>query len=268
MVDEQFITRWAERLAREIPGALAVLLKGSYVRGDAGPWSDVDFDVLVDDTEIVDPYLSWFDATAGRLVHVSVAVEPLVAWLEEFAEPAPWAFGFAGRPVTKLLWVARPSLAAELDRPWRSHVPGDPELEDFIESLGKARNAMFRGDDLAVRLALRDVGLLAPSLLVPLNDGRFPSTKPQALHMALDVEVAPPGYRADLLALLGFDGQGHTVPDLLAIAERLVSGMLHLLAAHAATMDSLLAPHLAPALSEGVLARYLDQPTTPDTDPA
>ena len=117
VVDEAFILTWAKRLAADIPGARAVLLKGSYVRGDAGPWSDLDFDVLIDDADIEAPCLTWFDDSTGRTVHISVAVEHMTTWLADFAEPADWALGFAGRPATKLLWVDRPSLSAELDRP-------------------------------------------------------------------------------------------------------------------------------------------------------
>ena len=258
-VDDAFIRRWSERLAREIPGTLAVLLKGSHVRGTAGPWSDVDFDVLVDDKEIVAPYLTWFESTTHGIVHISVAVEHLDLWLAGFEEPANWAFGFAGRPVTRLLWVARPSLTAELDRPDRTHAGGEPELEDFVESLGKARNAFISGDELAVRLAVRDLGALAPSLLIPLNGERFPATKPQALKMALDLEIAPPRYQDDLLALLGFDGQAHSVADLLEIGERLSRGILELLEEYRDLVGPKLAPHLGPALDDGTLRRYLDQ---------
>jgi hypothetical protein len=259
VVDEEFFVRWATKLAAEIPGALAVLLKGSYVRGDAGPWSDVDFDVLVDDSDIVASYLTWFDETTGRIVHVSVAVEHLETWLEDFDEPADWAFGFAGRPATRLLWVARPSLTAELDRPDRTHAVGEPELEDLIESLGKARNALARGNELSARLALRDVGMLAPSLIIPLNDKRTPTTKPDALRLALDLAVAPEGYRADLLALLGFDGEVHSADELMAVGERLVRGILDLLESHLDLIEPKLAPHLGPALRDGTLRRYLDQ---------
>jgi hypothetical protein len=259
MVDEAFLSRWAKRLAEDTPGTLAVLLKGSHVRGDAGPWSDVDFDVLVDDTEIEAPYLTWFDDSTGRIVHVSVAVHHFETWLEDFDEPADWAFGFAGRPATKPLWVARPSLVAELDRPDRAHVVGEPELEDFIESLGKARNAFARNDNLAVRLALQDLGSLAPSLLIPLNDDRFPTTKPEALRMALDLEVAPPGYRDDLLALLGLDGLAHAIEELLVLGERLTNGIVGLLETRLDVVEPGLAPHLGPALRDGTLRRYLDQ---------
>ena len=37
---------------------MGVVLKGSHVRGNAGPWSDLDLDVLVSNPEIVHPYLT------------------------------------------------------------------------------------------------------------------------------------------------------------------------------------------------------------------
>ena len=46
IVDEAFLAAWVERLRATVPKAVAVILKGSYARGDAGPHSDIDFDVL------------------------------------------------------------------------------------------------------------------------------------------------------------------------------------------------------------------------------
>ena len=46
VVDERFVDRWAGRLRREVPEAVAVLLGGSHARGDAGPHSDVDLLVI------------------------------------------------------------------------------------------------------------------------------------------------------------------------------------------------------------------------------
>ncbi len=117
MIDEAFIDGWVERLRRDVPGAVAIVLKGSHGRGNAGPWSDLDFDVLVFNEEIADAYLTWIvDDGSGRLVHVSVAVETVEDWLAGFREVASWSFGFPSSEVTRLLWLGRPSLRAELDR--------------------------------------------------------------------------------------------------------------------------------------------------------
>ncbi len=66
-----------------------------------------------------------------------------------------------------MLWLGRPSLRAELEWPARDHPGGAPELEDFIEELGKARNAHRRGDEIATRLAVQEIAWLCPAMLVP-----------------------------------------------------------------------------------------------------
>lgn len=260
MTDEAFIAGWADRLRREIPGAIAVVLKGSHVRGNAGPWSDLDFDVLVFNEEIADPYLTWIEHDGdGRLVHVSVAVETFDDWLAGFREVASWSFGFPSSEVTRLLWLGRPSLRAELDRPGRHHPGGEPELEDFIEELGKARNARLRDDEVAVRLAFQEIAQLCPSLLAPLNEPADPGTRPHALKAALDLAVVPPGYRDDMLLCLGLSGQASTEDEVLTAGTRLVMGTLALLEANADMICPDLAPHWPELLTSGLLRRYLEQ---------
>lgn len=260
MIDEVFIEGWVERLRREVPGAVAIVLKGSHVRAAAGPWSDIDFDVLVSDVEIAQPYLTWIEPDeAGRLAHVSVAVDSVEDWLAGTREVAAWSFGFPAFEATRLLWLGRPSLLAELDCPGRSHPGGEPELEDFIEELGKARNARLRGDDIALRLAVQEIAQLCPTLLVPLNAQAQPATRPEALNAALHLAVAPDGYRDDMLLCLGLSGQGSTIDGALAAGTRLVTGTLALLEANADLLCPDLAPHWPDLLTSGLLRRYLEQ---------
>lgn len=260
MIDEAFIAAWVERLRREIPGTVAVILKGSHARGNAGPWSDLDLDVLVFDDEIADPYLTWIvDDGSGRLVHVSAAVERIDDWLAGFREAASWSFGFRSSEVTRLMWLGRPSLRAELDRPSREHPGGEPELEDFIEELGKARNARLRDDEVSLRLAVQEIAQLCPAILVPLNEPAFPGTRPEALRAALDLVVVPPGYRDDMLLCLGLSGQASTADEVLAAGTRLVRGTIALLTRYADTVGPLQASYLGILLANGALRRYLDQ---------
>src|SRR5215469_12795437 len=60
MTDEDYADRWVRRLRDEVPDAVGILLRGSRVRGDAGPHSDVDFDILVSEGRR-DERPSWFD---------------------------------------------------------------------------------------------------------------------------------------------------------------------------------------------------------------
>jgi hypothetical protein len=260
MVDEAFIASWVERLRQEIAGVVAVVLKGSHARGNPGPWSDLDFDVLVFNEDIADPYLTWIvDDGAGRLVHISVSVKRLDDWLHGFKETSSWSFGFPSSEATRLLWLGRTSLRAELDRASREHPGGEPELEDFIEELGKARNARLRADEIPIRLAVQEVAWLCPSLLLPLNRSASPGTRPEALIAALDLEVVPGGYRDDMLVCLGLSGRASTVDEVLAASERLVLGTLALLEANADVICPGLAPHLPELLRSGLLRRYLEQ---------
>ena len=45
----ELVGEWVARLRREVPDAVAVFLTGSQLRGDAGSYSDIDFDILVAD---------------------------------------------------------------------------------------------------------------------------------------------------------------------------------------------------------------------------
>jgi hypothetical protein len=91
VMDERFVDRWADRLRREVPEAVAVLLGGSHAHGDAGPHSDVDFDVLVPQG-LRDEGLAWFEVAGERLVCVSAWVRDVGAWLAAQEQPQEWAF--------------------------------------------------------------------------------------------------------------------------------------------------------------------------------
>ncbi|HWV23003.1 MAG TPA: nucleotidyltransferase domain-containing protein, partial [Thermomicrobiales bacterium] len=92
MIDETFASRWIDRLRKDIPGTRAIILKGSHARGQAGPHSDIDFDVLTESGD--ESYRAYLEPDeAGRLIHVSVAVDSVEAWLADEDEPASWSFG-------------------------------------------------------------------------------------------------------------------------------------------------------------------------------
>jgi aminoglycoside 4'-adenylyltransferase len=258
VTDARLIAHWTDRLREEIPETVAVLLKGSHVRGDAGPYSDVDFDVLVSGPA-TERYPVWFDRdAAGRMRHISVGVRDLAGWLTDTGEPEPWAYGLAVREPTRLLWAASPDLRVRLDHPWRSHPPAEPELEDWFESLGKMRNASRRGDEVGLRQAARHLAQYTPGLLRPLNPEVWATSPRSALDLVLAFSTAPPGYRDDMLACLGLTGRA-TADVLLSSGERLVSGTLALLRQHLDRIVPLLADDLADHLQNGTLAQYIHQ---------
>jgi phosphoribosyl-AMP cyclohydrolase len=259
MFDDTFISTWVDRLRREIPGAVAVILKGSHALGTAGSHSDVDFDVLVD-REQHEEYLAFFeDDGSGRLRHISVAVQDLAGWLNEADEPVGWAYGLPAAETTRLLWARDDTLRVQLDHPARMHPPEPPELEDFIESWGKVRNALRKNDDLAMRIAGQKLARLCPGLLRPLNPEVRPSNRREALRAALDLPVAPEGYADDLLRCFGLTGEPVPMRDLHDSARRLTYGTVALLREHADALRGVLEPDLFAYLTDGTLERYIRQ---------
>lgn len=258
MIDAAFIASWTARL-QEIPDAAAILLKGSYARGEPGPLSDVDFDVLVDPGPRHD-YLTYLSRRVdGHLIHVSVAVHDVAAWLAEAHEPESWAFGLPVSETTRLLWARDEALRRRLDRPAREHPPRAPELEDFVEAFGKVRNALLCGDEFALRLAAQTLGQLCPSLLRPINPDVCPSHRHEALLAALTFPITPEGYRDDLVLCLGLSGHASTPQGILDAARRLTEGTLALMREHAHQLQAELPPNLYGYLRDGTLERYVRQ---------
>jgi phosphoribosyl-AMP cyclohydrolase len=258
MVGEEFIQRWVRRLRHEVPDAVAVFLAGSHVRGDAGPYSDVDFDVLVAEGPR-DQWPLWLDLDRQRLVRVEVWVRDVARWLASQEESQDWAFGLASAEPLKLCWVADDSWRARLERPRLSHPAGEPELDHLVSDLGKVANAQRRGDELALRLAAQDLARSCPALLQPVNPHPRVASRHAALLAALEAEVAPSEYRDDLLVCLGLSGRPTTPEQVHTAACRLATGVVDLLAAHASTFTQVLPPQLAASLTDGTLRRYVAQ---------
>jgi Nucleotidyltransferase domain len=258
MVDERRIERWVLRLRDEIPEAIAVFLVGSHLRGDAGPHSDLDFDVLVKQPPGEDSP-AWFDSEDGRLLRVSVWVRDLTSWWSSQEEPQDWAFGLASSEPVRLCWAADESWWRRLDRSRIDHPGGPPELDHFVGDLGKVANAHGRGDELGLRLAAQDLARSCPSLLAPLNPHPPVSSRHGAMLTALAFDVVPPGYRADLPVCLGLASRPGTASEVHAAACRLATGMVDLLVTEAARYAQLLPSDLAEQLGDGSLRRYVAQ---------
>ena len=209
---EALVARWVDLLRDDYPSTQAIMLKGSYARGDAGPHSDVDFDVLLDGPAH-SAYPVRFEKSSERLRHISIAVQDLAGWLAEECEPEPWAFGLPVREPTRLLWAADASLRNQLDRPFKPHPPAEPELEDFVESFAKASNAHARRDGIGLRQAAQSTARYAPTLIRPLNPEAWADSPRSALATVLDFDIVPPGYREDMLMCLGMSDRAVTADD-------------------------------------------------------
>ena len=257
MVDEQFVARWVERLRAEVPDAVAVFVGGSQVRGEAGPLSDVDFDVVVP-VGPRDEWPAWFDEDGGRLVCVSTWIRDVDGWLAAQEQPQDWAFGLSSVDNGRLCWVADDSWRERLDHPV-VFPPGEPEIDHFEGDAGKVANAWLAGDVEGLRLAAQDLARAVVSLLRPLNPVPPVRGRREALRVLLDFTVAPVGYRDDLLACLGLADRYVDPDTLYAAASRLVRGVLDLLDAHVDTVAPLVPAGAAAHLRDGTLRRYLSQ---------
>lgn len=257
MVSDELVERWVARLRREVPGAVAVFLGGSQLRGEAGPHSDVDFDILVADGPR-DEWPAWFEMAEDRLVRISTWIRDVDTWLAAAQEPQGWAYHLPCADALRLCWVVDESWRMRLDRTELTYPAHGPELDHFEGETGKVANAWQHGDELALRLAAQDLARSVVSLVAPLNPGPPVYSRSEALRRLLDFDVVPVGYREDMLACLGLRG-GSTGPDVHAAARRLTAGVLALLDSHTSTFAGLLPDRELASLRDGSLRRYVEQ---------
>ncbi len=257
MVDEAFLAGWVRRLREEEPKAVAVLLTGSYARGDAGPHSDVDLLVLCAG-EPKTPYTAYLVETDDRLVHVSVGARQWDSWIGRQSTPAGWSFHMPAREVALVLWAAEEAQDrlrdSALERP-----AGSMELEDFLECACKVKNARLSGHELALRLAAQDLARLCPSVLGWVNSPKPARNLVEALETALALPAAPSHYREDMLACLGLSGRAVPESELYERVMRLATGTLDLLSPLADELAGEVEPYLSGYLQDGTLRRYLLQ---------
>lgn len=248
-----FIERFAARLRADYPDAVAVVLKGSHARGEARPWSDIDFDVLVS-TPDVEEYRTWIERVGERLVHISAAVESLDTWLADAEEPSSWSLGFPTIETTKLMWAIDDEHRKLLDHPYKTHPAHEIEIEDTMEALGKMRNALDRGDSIAVYRNANKLATLIPTMLVPINPAVSVANSRQAIDAVLSLPNAPEGFTEDWLKCMGYVDT-RTPESTLAAATRMFNGVLAMLPADA----DVIGEDFARMLTDGTLTAYLNQ---------
>lgn len=251
------------RQAAERP-VVGILLRGSHARRAATAHSDVDLDVLVGGA----PYAArraYLDESAGQVTHVSVAARDIRSWVDRLGEPADWAFGLPVTAPARLLW-ADPHWRPRIDLPVLCQPAEPPRLEEMIATLGKAAAARAASDRLGVRLAVADLARLCPSVLRPANPSVRVHSRRAAFAAALELPVAPPGYRTDMLLCLGL--RPGATGQLWAAAVRLVAGTLPLIRPYAEEIADTAGADLAAALVDGRLDRYVAQLARPAGPPS
>lgn len=250
---QEFIPEFVVRLRTEYPECVAVVLKGSHARGEAKPWSDIDFDVLLS-TPDIEEYRTWIEPVGERLVHISAAVESLDAWLADTNEPSSWSLGFPTIETTKLLWSIDHEHRTLLDHPYQTHPPHEIEIEDTMEALGKMRNALSRGDIPGIYRNANKLATLLPTMLIPLNPPTSVSNSRQAIDAVLALENVPDGFAADWLTCMGYVDT-RTPESTLEAATRMFHGALNLLPSDADVVGK----DFARLIADGTLTAYLTQ---------
>jgi phosphoribosyl-AMP cyclohydrolase len=253
LLDQTWLTEWTDRL-RRLPGhrVLAIYLRGSHAQGTATRFSDVDFDVLVDEGPHKS-YPVWLVPHEGRLRHVSVAVADVASFQREIASPAKWSFGWPVRSALHPLWIddSRPELAVhELTNP-----QGEPLLEDAVEDFSKICSALAQNNNMGVRIAAADLAKEIPTLLRLVNPPQIVANRAQAWNAVLSMPMKPDGFADDMATCLGWT---HAHPaQVAAAAHRLLRGAITLIQPHAQAFAD--AGDLADALGDGRLDQYVQQ---------
>jgi hypothetical protein len=248
------LDRVVARLREMEPDAIAIVVTGSYARGEAAAGSDIDLVVVTPVEPRGSPYWTWFEALPdGAELQVSAEADSLASWLAGAAEPASWSLGLATAEAAVYVWALDAGRAVLGADPTLRQPASPPELGDVVETAIKVRRAFAAGDSLGGRLQARILGELTPRLLVPLNPERRVRHPREALDAALDMPVAPAGYREALLACLGLVPLSDA--EVAAAADRLVRGLLAFLRERRPDVDP--QPELARYLADGTLERQL-----------
>lgn len=247
------IEKAAERVRELEPDAVAVLVYGSFARDRADEASDLDLRALTAHEPRV-RYRMWFQQRPGAMpLHVSVGTEQTDTWLERRSRSDSWTFGFPARQVVRYVW-ATDAVRRRLGPDPSYVVPaGEPELEDFVEYVGKVQRSARRGDLLGARLFAQGVGLLAPRLVRRPDDETVVHDRRDALAAALSLEDTPDHYRDDLPIVLGLASADD--PDVVEAALRLGREVLTFLRHHRPGVDP--QPDIARYLADGTLELHL-----------
>ncbi|HEY7126620.1 MAG TPA: nucleotidyltransferase domain-containing protein [Ktedonobacterales bacterium] len=258
MLEEAVFTQLIERIRADEPDTLAIVLHGSYARGTAGRYSDVDLDVILDSQPKIGYMTLLLEQERGRLLHVTIGFRLWTAWQVKKQAPAKWSFSLPVREPIRILWsvpeLTRQQLEATYIQP-----AGTEETEDFLEFASKVKNAYLTGDELCLRLAAHNLAELCPSLLGPMNQVEPVSTQCEALKTMLSFSVAPSHYREDMLICLGLSGSATTIADVYKSALRLARGTLALVQANPLAITPETSPYIAQYLEDGSLLQYLEQ---------
>lgn len=251
-IPEEILRRVLAKAVEFEPGAIAVLLRGSYATGVAATDSDLDLTVITDHAPRT-PYRTWFEVRDADSLLISVSAKGVADWLSKNEQPAEWALGFPATDTASYLWATAEARRALGDPPSTQRPPDIPCLEGFVNTAVKVRRAAARSDSIAMRLYARETALLTPALLRQLNPERVVRDSREAMLAALDLAVAPEHYREDFTIAAGLAPAEDQA--VAAAVLRLAAELLAFLRERAPDVDS--QPDVARYLADGTLECYL-----------
>jgi phosphoribosyl-AMP cyclohydrolase len=250
---DQIVEREADRLRKLEPDAVAIVVSGSYARGAADEYSDLDLRAIITREPAV-RYRTWFAEEPGReLLHVSFGTYSVDYWLGASREPAWWALGFPVVYEAAYVWATRDARELLGADPSIFRPAGPPALEGLVECLTKVRRARSQQDAVGVLLYARKLAELTPSVLIPLNEHVVVRTLREALDAAVSLSIAPEHYREDLSKCLGLAAA--SVEDVGSAALRLTRELLAFLRERKPDVDP--QPGVTEALTNGSFERHL-----------
>ena len=252
-IEPDLLARIVDRVLALEPGAIAILVSGSYAQGAADEQSDLDL-VVVREGEPSTPYRMWFEERPGHSpLHVSPSWRSVERCLAERSEPEAWALGFPVHDVTSYVWATDAARATLGDPPDYVHPAAGPELEDFVEFLGKVRRCASLGDGVGVRTFAREAAALAPGLLRALNPEVVVRDRREAVEAARGLDVAPDHYREDFEVAFGISAADDAAVERSAL--RLGRDLLAFLRERRPDADP--QPDIARYLANGTFERHL-----------
>ena len=252
-VEPALLERVVRRLLELEPGAVALLVSGSYAKGLADEQSDLDL-VVVREGEPSCPYRMWFEERPEAApLHISPSWRTLERCIAERSQPEDWGLGFPAHNVTRYVWATDAGRRLLGEPPDYVHPPGEPQLEDFVEFLAKVQRCARLGDTVGVRIFAREAACRAPGLLRTLNPAVVVRDRREAVGAALSLPVAPEHFRQDLEVSLGLVAADDASAERSAL--RLGRELLAFLREHDSSVDP--QPDIAQYLADGTLERHL-----------
>lgn len=244
IIPQQVIERILEKMKREQPNLQALLLTGSFARGEGSAESDVDMVGYTTD-ERHDVWYMWFENSQDRLMHFSIVVEKLE---KPMLEPAEWSLGLPVFDPQIYIWATEKAKEILGSDPSAVLPPKEPELEDFIEFANKVRRAGRTNDSVLLRWSARMLAETSAGLLLSLNKVSPVRTAVEAIRTVLNFSNAPEQYRQNFEICYGL--KPSTDEIIAAAAHQLAGGMIEYLSHQAS--------NLSPYLTDGTIKRYLD----------